>query len=76
MEKALTHLLEPMDCNAPIKVMLQDIEDVQMFLLAHPEGDKEMSETQLIDYAVVCTPREWPAGKNETPGMRKNGWTM
>ena len=33
MEKALTRLLEPMDCNVPIKVMLRDIEDVQMFFL-------------------------------------------
>jgi hypothetical protein len=53
MEKALTRLLEPMDHNAPIEVMLRDIEDVQMFLLAHPEGDKEMLETQLIDYAMI-----------------------
>ena len=53
MEKAFTRLLEPMDRNAPIEVMLRDIEDVQMFLLAHPEGEKEMSETQLIDYAMI-----------------------
>ena len=33
--------------------MLRDIEDVQIFLLAHPEGDKEMPEPQLIDYVMI-----------------------
>jgi hypothetical protein len=53
LEGALKRLLDPMERNSPIEVMLQDIEDVQMFLLAHPEGDKEMSESQLIDYAMI-----------------------
>ena len=48
LEGALKRLLNPMERNDPIEVMLRDIEDVQMFLLAHPEGDKEMSEPQLI----------------------------
>ena len=42
-----------MERSDPIKVMLWDIEDVQMFLLAHPEGKQEMPETQLIDYAMI-----------------------
>ena len=53
MESSLKRLLEPMDRNAPIEIMLRGIEDVQMFLLAHPEGEKEMLETQLIDYAMI-----------------------
>ena len=53
LEGALKRLLDPMERNDPIEVMLRDIEDVQMFLLAHPEGDKEMSEPQLIDYAMI-----------------------
>ena len=53
LEGTLKRLLNPMEQNDPIKVMLRDIEDVQMFLLAHPEGDKEMSEPQLINYAMI-----------------------
>jgi hypothetical protein len=34
-----------MEHNGPTEVMLQDIKDVQMILLAHPEGEKEMLET-------------------------------
>jgi hypothetical protein len=53
LEGTLKRLLNPMEQNDPIKVMLRDIEDVQMFLLAHPEGDKEMLEPQLINYAMI-----------------------
>ena len=67
LEGALKRLLNPMDRNDPIKVMLQDIEDVQMFLLAHPEGDKEMSEPQLIDYAMIKL--------SKTGGMYAKGMT-
>ena len=53
MESSLKRLLEPMGRNAPIEIMLRDIEDVQMFLLAHPEGKKEISETQIINYVMI-----------------------
>ena len=53
LEAALKKLLDLMEHNEPIEVMLQDIKDAQMFVLAHPEGEKEILETQLIDYAMI-----------------------
>ena len=36
IEAKLLHLNSPMDRNLPVEVMIQDIEDVQRFLLANP----------------------------------------
>ena len=38
LDTALLHLNDPMDRNQPFEVMLQAIEEVQMFFLAHPEA--------------------------------------
>ena len=50
---ALPHLNDPMDCNQPVKFMLRAIEEVQMFLLAHSEADKELANTNLILYTLI-----------------------
>ena len=42
-----------MDQTAPIEVMLCDVEEVQMFLLANADEDQVLKETQLITYALI-----------------------
>ena len=42
-----------MDQNQPVEVMFPDIEEVQMFLLAHPEAGQELADTDLISYALI-----------------------
>ena len=44
METSLKRLLDSMDRNAPIEIVLRDIEDVQMFLLAHSDGEKNVGD--------------------------------
>lgn len=53
LDKALTRLHEPMDRTAPIEVMLRNVEEIQMFLLANPDEDRQQKETQLITYALI-----------------------
>jgi len=53
MESNLARLNEPMDRLQPVEVMLRGIEEVQMFLLAHRDGDKAMSEPTLILNALI-----------------------
>ena len=36
IEANLLHLNNPMDRNLPVEVMITDVEDVQLFLLANP----------------------------------------
>ena len=38
LKKALLRLHEPMDCTAPVEVMLCKMEEIQMFLLANPSA--------------------------------------
>ena len=37
----------------PIEVMLRSLEEVQMFLLASPEDNRELTEVNLIDHALI-----------------------
>ena len=53
LNQALSRLQEPMDRAAPIKVMLRNIKEVQMFLLANPDEDCQQKKTQLITYALI-----------------------
>ena len=53
LEGALLCLNEPMNCSHPIEVMLWGIEEVQIFLLAKPEEDRQLSEPNLIGYALI-----------------------
>ena len=42
-----------MDFNQPVDVMLQTIEEVQIFLMAHPDGDCELVGVNLIIYIMI-----------------------
>ena len=53
LEGALLRLNEPMNRSRPIEVMLRGIEEVQIFLLANPEEDCQLSEPNLIGYALI-----------------------
>ena len=44
---------KPMNHSHPIEVMLQGIEEVQIFLLANPEEYRQLSEPNLIGYALI-----------------------
>ena len=46
-------LHDPMDFNQPFEVMLLTIEEVQVFLVAHPDGDRELINVNLISYAMI-----------------------
>ena len=43
----------PIDRNQLVEVMLRTTEKFQMFLMAHPDGDCELSDVNLIRYAMV-----------------------
>ena len=53
IKKELLRLNEPMDRNMPIEVILKSLEEVQMFLLASPEDNRELAEVHLIDHALI-----------------------
>ena len=53
LEGALLRLNEPMNFNHPIEVMFQGIEEVQISLLANPEEERQLSEPNLIVYALT-----------------------
>ena len=53
LEGALLRLNKPMNRNHPIEVMLQVIKEVQISLLANPEEDHQLSEPNLIGYALI-----------------------
>ena len=42
-----------MNRNHPSEVMLQGIEEIQIFLLANPKEDRQLSEPNLIRYALI-----------------------
>ena len=42
-----------MDCAQPIKVILRNIEQVQRFLLQNPEEGRQLTQVNLIGYAVI-----------------------
>ena len=53
LDQALLRLNDPMDRNQPVEVMLRAMEEIQMFLMAHPDGDREMSDVNLISYGAI-----------------------
>ena len=53
IKKALLCLNEPMDCNTPIDVMLRSLEEVHIFILASPEENRELTEVDLINHALI-----------------------
>ena len=53
INKELLHLNDPMDSDMQIEVMLRSLEEVQMFLLASTEENRELTEVNLIEHALV-----------------------
>ena len=53
LEGALLRLNEPIKCSHPVEVMLRRIEEFQIFLLAKPEEDRQLSVPNLIGYALI-----------------------
>ena len=49
----LLRLHDPMDRNQPVEVMISDIEEVQLFLLSHPEDMMSLPGTSLINYSMI-----------------------
>ena len=42
-----------MDRNLPVEVMIQDVEDVQGFLLANPADNMELTDVQLCTHGLI-----------------------
>ena len=53
LDQALLRLNDPMYWNQPVEVMLRLMEATQMFLMAHPDGNREMSDVNLISYGTI-----------------------
>ena len=53
LDQALLRLHDPMDLNQLGEVMLRNTEDVQMFLMANPDGDLKLSDVNIIRYAMI-----------------------
>ncbi len=53
LKHALEQLHSPMDCTSPIEVMLCELEEVQMFLLANCDKDRGLKQTQLIQFVLI-----------------------
>ena len=51
--QALLRIHYPMYLNQPVKVMLSTTEEVQMFLVAHPDGDREHRDVNLMSYTMI-----------------------
>ena len=73
IKKALLFLNDPMDRNMPIEVMLQSLEEVQIFLLASPEENRELTEVDLIDHALIKLSE---TGGFYTKALGKWKWTL
>ena len=46
-------LSEQMDCLTPVKVILQDIEECQMFFLSNTTVDRTLKDVQMITYELI-----------------------
>ena len=53
IEQNLLKLHEGMDRTLPPEVMIRGMEEIQLFLAQDPEGNKELSEATLIQYALI-----------------------
>ena len=63
-----------MDQNQPIEVMIRDIEEVQMFLLARPDGDQELTNPTMIQYVLTAfTPKRSNVGEGRRPPIKNYG---
>ena len=55
--QALLGLNNPMERDQPIEVMLKSMEEIQTFLMAHPDGDQELSKVNSIPYGSIKLPK-------------------
>ena len=55
-----------MDKNLPFEVMIQDIEDVQKFLLANPVNNMELTDVQLCTHGLIKLSKTGGLYKNST----------
>ena len=53
IEAKLLHLNNPMDRSLPVEVMIRDIEDVQLFLLANLADNIELTDVQLCTHDLI-----------------------
>ena len=53
IDQAFLCLHDPMDCNQLVEVMIRNTEELQMFLMAHPDGYCKMSDVNIRSYAVI-----------------------
>ena len=53
LNQALLRLHETMDRNQPVEVMLRTTDEVQMFFMSHPDGDRKLRNVNIISYAMI-----------------------
>ena len=53
LNQSLLRLHDPMDCDQLVEVMLRTTEEVQTFLMAHPDGDSELRYFNLMIYTIL-----------------------
>ena len=53
IEAKLLYLNNLMYRNLPVEVMMRDIEDVQLFLLANPADNMELTDVQLCTHGLI-----------------------
>ena len=46
-----------MDRNLPVEMMIRDIEDIQIFLLANPADNMELTDVQLCTNGLIKIPK-------------------
>ena len=73
IKKALLCLNKPMDHNMPIGVMLGSLEEVQIFLLAIPDENIELTEFNLIDDELI---KLFKTGDFYTKALEKWNWRL
>lgn len=49
----LQYFSNPMDRNAPVEVMIRDMEETQMFLMANADKDLALNESQLTTQVLI-----------------------
>eukprot|EP00804_Cyclotella_cryptica_P030999 CCRYP_013582-RA/>CCRYP_013582-RA protein AED:0.56 eAED:0.40 QI:0/-1/0/1/-1/1/1/0/562 len=53
VEQNYKKLHEPMDRTLPPEMMIRGMEEIQIFLAQDPEGNKELSDATLIQFALI-----------------------
>ena len=53
IDAALLRLNDHMERNQPVEVVIQAIEEVQLFLLSHPEDNMSLSDIAWINYNMI-----------------------